>query len=484
MCFLVYRRTGGTLTPMVEPAPVEARPASLPGETPALRLISEGDRAWFAGDRGAAQAAWRAALSVVAPTTEPVELSTGADAAAEALTRLRLLQVEGNLAPIWHERALNAALARCPDVEAWCQIARADYHLWMPTFTGADPKEALRLLAPGGRADAELPGPAAARRLLAGSGESLAAFPESGLDGFAAGLKESGGLPADPGTWVLGLGVAAAPGLGIGASVHFDHPDLAWKDHDLRLDLAASSRGAVALSASAFGASRGRPRLWVGLSSGPVDRYDPPLTAHIGSATLGAGAGAAGGGGAAALGLVARVDQLDEPDAVAETLGRVGPWIKLGAGPVGLWAETGFGSYVWINAGASLKWVEHWRGWELAAHGVGELAPIDGGPWWMLPSAGGAHLLRGLPAGRYRDPLKLGAQAELRHDLVGPLRVAAFVDGAALGPLERWDREALHITAGLGLRLVLPPEKQNITRLDVGFGEGRVGVVLGWGEAW
>jgi len=40
------------------------------------------------------------------------------------------------------------------------------------------------------------------------------------------------------------------------------------------------------------------------------------------------------------------------------------------------------------------------------------------------------------------------------------------------------------VSAGGGLRLVLPPERDNTTRLDVGFSPHGWGVVLAFGETF
>ena len=81
-----------------------------------------------------------------------------------------------------------------------------------------------------------------------------------------------------------------------------------------------------------------------------------------------------------------------------------------------------------------------------------------------------------MPAGYYRDETLGFGQLELRHPLEQPIELALFLDTAFI--------DGLHWTAGGGLRLVLPPDRRNVTRLDVGFGEGTWGVVVSWGDAW
>ena len=84
--------------------------------------------------------------------------------------------------------------------------------------------------------------------------------------------------------------------------------------------------------------------------------------------------------------------------------------------------------------------------------------------------------MRGEPAGRWRAPTLFALQAEARYPLLGPLEAAVFVDSARI---DGW-----HATVGGGVRIVLPPEGMNTTRLDIGIGPGSWGLVVGWGEAF
>ena len=134
------------------------------------------------------------------------------------MARVRLLKLSGNYAPIVHEVALDRALRNCPEYDPWCAIALADYQLWMPAFTGADPKKVAEILA--GNA---LVGPASAR--LAWASGDLSRLTTQDLDGMGQGLQEVGLYPPDPGTWVLSLGLSGAPGSGVGALLSFQHPE-------------------------------------------------------------------------------------------------------------------------------------------------------------------------------------------------------------------------------------------------------------------
>lgn len=468
----------------------------------ALLLISLGDQAWWAGDRRAAAASWGAALEASRDGALPV------DRAAEAMARMRLLHIQGNYAPLWHGPALDRALAACPDAEGWCRIAAADWHLWMPAFAGADPAEVPGLLA--GLEGTPLEG-AASARLAVAAGDPLLLRGE--LDGMGEGVRAHGARADDPGTWVLGAGLTAAPGAGIGLSARFTHPDLLWARHLLQVQGGLDSRGGWGLSGALLLYREGlMPTLAAGGGRGLEDVYGagaeastvPMEAARARAGALAAGrigqaraqvtlagqyrldrvgAGAPGaqigdleilpgswqGGGLWARGSVARgglrLEVSGEGGALVGTGGTAGTGGTGGAAP-------------YLSGAAALVAGADLLGGRLlvrpgAEGSAGEL-PI------RMPSAGGSRLLRGLPAGRYRAAALGSLQAEYRHALVGPLRAQAFVDGAWVG--------GPHATAGAGLALALPPQPYNTIRLEVGAGlgpdAGARGVVLAWGEAF
>jgi hypothetical protein len=91
-------------------------------------------------------------------------------------------------------------------------------------------------------------------------------------------------------------------------------------------------------------------------------------------------------------------------------------------------------------------------------------------------------VLRGQPAGRWRDRHVLVAQAELRRPLAGPLGIALFQDVGRVS--DGW-----HATAGAGLRVYVPGMEAATTRLDAGWvldgpDRGTWGLVAGVGEAF
>jgi hypothetical protein len=118
----------------------------------------------------------------------------------------------------------------------------------------------------------------------------------------------------------------------------------------------------------------------------------------------------------------------------------------------------------------------------LALRAAGDAVLLDTSPWWRWPSLGGANVLRGQPAGRWRDRDVVVAQAELRRPIAGPLGVAVFTD---LGRVS----DGWHATAGVGVRVFVPGMESATTRLDAGWvldgpDRGAWGLVAGVGEAF
>ena len=98
----------------------------MPDLPEAIAIVERGDAAWDSGQRAAAVADWRRAL---------VAASEGVGnehSAAQAMAHLRLVHVEGNLAPFWHEAPWNRALLACPAAVPWCALARADREILVP----------------------------------------------------------------------------------------------------------------------------------------------------------------------------------------------------------------------------------------------------------------------------------------------------------------------------------------------------------------
>jgi len=475
--------------------------------TPNADALDEADRSWFAGDRSAAVHGWKRLLAEPAPQAETASTDLGGDA-LEAMVRMRLLQVAGNLGPLWLEAPLDRALFACSGTvdrrdrvgspASWCRLADADYELWMPTIAGADPRripDEIGHLTGWAPADARLAKGAAASAPRA-QGETSAP---------AARVQNPW-----PGTWVLGWGFSVAPGAGVGAGLHFVHPDLGWEGHRLALDASGDTLGGFWLQA--VFSERASARSLVARAAGGNLRgaaWDGPEGDEAFGYALHTVQGSAGvasthGRWVLAGGGEARWDSVDGgPDAPAPARPAVGPWASLRwSGPVDLRVSGDVngvqGAPPFALGSVDVRRVSSLQSGRasgiasigtIAARAVAQVA--TDGPFYRLPSAGGSNLLRGEPAGRYRGPLLAGLQVEYRRPLYGPIHGALFVDGAFVSdyvtgydPLQR-----VHISAGGGVRLVLPPADVNVTRIDVGIAphvDGTVswGVVVGWGEAF
>jgi hypothetical protein len=372
----------------------------------------------------------------------------------------------------------------------WCRVAMADYDLWMPAIAGADPAR-----VPGDLASLAGWAPADERVAAAGAAVGSAGRPVGSENPF-------------PGTWVLGWGVAVAPGAGAGVGLHFLHPDLGFQGMRLGFDAAVDTLGGFSLAGSfserpshrslVVRASGGNLRgaVW-GDGNGDADEgaayaWQTAQGAAGFSSTYGRVSFAGGG--------EARWDHAvvyDPPGALPDAAGgaAVGPWASVRwSGPIdvrlagevnGTQAGPAF-----ALATAGVRVAIRGRE-EMAGQVVGRLIgqASTAGPFFRLPSAGGSTLLRGAPAGRYRGPLLVGAQVEYRHVIYGPVKTA-FIDTAWVSA---WQAEPigddLHLSAGAGLRLVLPPADLNTTRIDVGVVPGldgafTWGVVVAWGEAF
>ena len=105
-------------------------------------------------------------------------------------------------------------------------------------------------------------------------------------------------------------------------------------------------------------------------------------------------------------------------------------------------------------------------------------------PFYLLPTFGGDHSLRGVLEGRWRDRTALSLQAELGVPLFW--RFGAGVFGGAGQVAARpgalaWERFVP--AGGAGLRLTVDRADRVILRVDRGFSRGSANWYLSIGEA-
>ncbi|MSQ01530.1 MAG: hypothetical protein EXR71_06510 [Myxococcales bacterium] len=448
----------------------------------AIDALARGDASFWAGDRPAAVVEWRAALRGAGACEED------ACRAVSAMAHVRLVRREGNFAPLWHEPGWNRALGDCPAEEPLCVLAEADRRLTVPAFAGGDVASVAGLVAPLLVEGSPWAGAAAARQRLAvarGAPGIAVEWPSQGDDGLARAMKASARSDApDPGTWTLSFGLTAAPYAGFGGLVRLVEPDLGGRGHRLSLVAAADSTGTVAASSSLAVRSAASPSTSLGYGRGPLwswsgegaqatlsERADCAIgvATSVGPITVSGGAG----------GL-----WFDPRDTSPERVVGVGPtasvrfadrptrwWISISGRDI-IDADTA-GHHLLVDA--DVRKVFSIGRLDLASRLYGQGAPGETA-WYLEPAVGGSTLLRGLPYGRFRAEWIAAAQVEARVPVVGPLHAALFVDSV-------W-ADGFHASVGGGIRLVLPPERENVTRVDVGFSPDGWGVVLGWGEAF
>lgn len=158
------------------------------------------------------------------------------------------------------------------------------------------------------------------------------------------------------------------------------------------------------------------------------------------------------------------------------------------------------GSAVWLNVGRALgvpgathqftrvlldarRYQSFGAGHVFAVQGLGVMTsgnvPVDN-----LPALGGANLLRGYFAGRFRDKTAAVLQGEYRTPMWRRVGAVAFAGAGTVAPTASDLRLDDARTAwGLGLRLSLNDDRLNL-RVDRGFGSGSRGIYITAGEAF
>jgi hypothetical protein len=477
----------------VEPVrAADAPPAS--DATEIAAGLDAGDEAWWAGDRRTARQrfadAWRDAAAARAGGDPRDAL-----AALEARARLRAMVLGTNLSPLRHQGALFRALDSCPPDSVACRLAEAELALLLPAGFGGDPAAVTGILE--GLDD----GPARARRVAAGADPALlrtpTGEPRPDLDGMGrAMLATRKRLPDNPGTRQLAVGLGGAPGAGIAATVRWVDPDAAGRAWTWDSQVGADTRGGGTLASSLAGRVAGGSVL---VTRTVLDdwRTDVPVRRPLEALRMAAwGVPWVRPGTvpvALELGVDARTERVDGEDWVralgpggAVVLGadgaRGGHAMRRGPWQVRLHGEAALGDLPHARAGADARVRLRAGATTVAFRAAGDAVLLDTSPWWRWPALGGASVLRGQPAGRWRDRHVLVAQAELRRPLAGPLGIALFQDVGRVS--DGW-----HATAGAGLRVYVPGMEAATTRLDAGWvldgpDRGTWGLVAGVGEAF
>lgn len=439
-------------------------------EYAAIALVEAGDQAFQAGQRAVAVAHWAEAAQA---SEHP---------AVAAMVALRRVHVEGNFAPMWQERTWTRALANCPISEPVCRLAHADRALFVPSFAGGSLDEAAELVTTG-IWPSELHAAAKHREHLANRGTSWIDV---------------------PGSWTANLGLSYSQLSSAGAALRFVHPDVGFAGHRVEASAYGDLSGSWALNGRWFTPWKPATSLSVLGSQGwtyawaPVDGVATGAGIPLSHGAFDARAAvqAVGTPFRVWTGIGVRYDSMllyssaaldgDCDGCVpAQALGDAQASLAFatasaswGSEPlrVSFRTEGGTGDYAHVALDAKLRTTLPIGPVDLAAQLAISATPLAEEPWWRWPSAGGSYLLRGLPAGRLRAPVMTSAQFELSRPIVGPLEGALFLD-AASADSATW-------TAGGGVRLVLPPGRDNTTRLDFGAGPLGWGAVLSWGDAF
>lgn len=469
--------------------------AASPTWTPGMTAISDGDRARWAGDRHAARDLYRQAAD-------------SQDPAAQAMARLRLMSFSGNYGVLAHGGRLDRALY-AGDPGPWLYLAWADYHLFLPGGLGVSKSEAERYARAAYNA---LPGPAAARLYLA-TGDPVwldELAQASDRDGLGdALLANEGRLPPEPGTWLLSVGVAAAPGAGVGGGATFVHPDLGLKGWYVSTSTFATTyrsylgSGTVRTPACALQArdrrcndllydgARGYAQASAVGARTNINLYqgDVPTVTRLDLVQATVGPGFQWQGWSLQGGARVRWDALHLDGQDTALSPAHGPWGSVMWNRATGWGKTRRG---WQMSG-TIDWsalgYAH-LGYGLDVHGyVGFLRGVTAArvtwdqelldaPIQRLPTAGGPDRHRGAWVGRYRDPRIATADLEQRWQVLRPLELVIFGNVA-------WVADSgFHPAGGGGIRIILPPEGLNVVRFDVAVSDSGWGIYTAFGETF
>ena len=439
--------------------------------SPGQDAVSDGDRAHFERDYRTARTAYRLAIA----SGEP---------AAEVMARLRLLPYSGNLGAWVHwpniERALRELSGEDED------LALMDFHLFAPSYVGADKAEAQRL------AEALLdrfPAEAMARLYLCTQDskwlEQLAKLPRR--DGLGDGLVATQGVvPPNPGSLNVGLSFTGAPGVGVGAGLSLRHSDFGgW---NAGLFLGASTQGYRYVIARLRSLRKMSLGTYLRASRGLMYFYADSERESIWRDLLLSEIGPALrlGDFRFSLNGIWRKDDVGEGWQSGHGLSLGGSWNttrgwganRRGAS-VALEFETAlWGSYSHQNLFVDSRLFVGAFSGVLATRLTHQHAFDPDVPKFRLPVVGGFYLHRGAYVDRWRAPWISTIDVEQRWMVFSPVELVLFSNAAWVA------QEGIHPAGGVGLRLILPPEESNISRLDFAVSDTGWGLYAAYGEAF
>ncbi len=449
--------------------------------SPGITAVMAGDLARLQRDHDTAVELYQEAVS-------------SGDPAAEAMARLRLLSVSGNLGGVIHGPSIDRALALCEG--AWCDLAHADYHLFAPTEVGASPADAVYYAQ---SALEELPSPSAARLFLATGDEQWLELLNGAddLDGLAESLVAGAGrLPALPPTWYLGLGLFGAPSVGVGGSALFVHPN--FRSGQFGVGASASSSGQYSLS------TWYRRKVGVGIYSSSVRVFDGTRDLFLGDIKLvydysevafALGTGVATG--VADVELIGTYrnlrNDLEKVDLSNLEL-RILRNRRRGAGvltrghllelSVAL-APFGEKSYLFGHLDYR-RWIESPIGGGLALRALW-MEGVGSDNLYLMPSAGGSRVHRGAVLDRWISPRIATVDVEQRWTLFGPVELVTFANALysqEFGLYLDQKSHDFHYGLGAGFRIIQAPKSLNVVRLDFAVSDTGRAIYVGWGEAF
>lgn len=103
--------------------------------------------------------------------------------------------------------------------------------------------------------------------------------------------------------------------------------------------------------------------------------------------------------------------------------------------------------------------------WEILFNAVSDGAPLN-----YLPELGSQNMMRGFPAGRYRDNIYLAAQTEWRVPIYWRIGAVLFASaGKVQHSFDEYLFSGVHYSGGAGLRFTLSEKKKINFRFDFGY---------------